>query len=318
MEQSIEVPVGTAARVSVPATSANLGPGFDSMGLALELRDEIRLEVVDGPDTAAVEGEGAAELPTDGTHLVLRLARAHLEARGARVPGLSLQARNRIPHARGLGSSAAAVVSALTAAEALLPESVRRTPESLLDDAARREGHPDNVAPALLGGATVSWTRDDGVDGFATAALHVHPAVTPVVAVPETRLSTEAARGVLPETVPHAVAAAQAGRAGLLVHALAEDPSLLLPATRDRLHQQQRAVAMPASAALVEALRAEGWAAVVSGAGPTVLVLADGADAARRAADRMAALTADSGVMWRVRVPGIAGEGVRVESLQHG
>ena len=200
---------GTAASVSVPATSANLGPGFDSMGLALELRDEVTLTVVAGPDVAEVEGEGEATLPRDGAHLILRLAHEHLRDRGFTAPGLHLRAVNRIPHARGLGSSAAAVVAAYAAAEALLPAALRRAPADLLEAATRFEGHPDNVAPALVGGATVSWTRDD-VPGPATARLRLHERVVPVVAIPDTELSTHVARGVLPAEVPHAVAAAQA------------------------------------------------------------------------------------------------------------
>lgn len=312
-----ELPVGAGAHVTVPATSANLGPGFDALGLAVELRDEVTLTVVEGPDLAEVTGEGEGSLPTDGTHLILRLAHDHLARRGFRAPGLRLTAVNRIPHARGLGSSAAAVVAACAAAEALLPADERRPAASLLDVTARREGHPDNVAPALTGGASVSWTRDDA-DGFATAALALHPDVTPVLAIPDVELATHVARAALPETVPHAVAAAQAGRSALLVHALTADPALLLPATRDWLHQDPRAAAMPASAALVAGLREAGHAAVVSGAGPTVLVLADGAEAADRAAGAMRSLTAGSGVPWRILVPGVAREGVRVESLHRG
>lgn len=308
---------GTAVRVAAPATSANLGPGFDAMGLALDLRDEVELVVVDGPDTARVEGEGADVLPTDGDHLILRLAHAHLTRRGFRAPGLALRAVNRIPHARGLGSSAAAVVTAVLGAEGLLPVAERLGTAELLDATARREGHPDNVAPALVGGATVSWAREDG-RGWATAPLALHPDVTPVVAVPDATLSTRTARSVLPESVAHAVAAEQAGRAALLTLALTARPDLLLPATRDRLHQDARAEAMPSSAALMARLRAAGHAAVVSGAGPTVLVLAPDAVAARRAVDAVAGLTAEDGTAWRVLTPGVATEGVRVDSLHHG
>lgn len=308
---------GTAVVVAVPATSANLGPGFDSMGLALELRDEVSLTVVDGPDVAEVTGEGADVLPRDGSHLILRLAHEHLRARGVRAPGLHLRAVNRIPHARGLGSSAAAVVAAYAAAEALLPAADRRPPEALLEAATDFEGHPDNVAPALVGGATVSWTRDDDARP-ATAPLRLHERIVPVVAIPDTELSTHAARGVLPESVPHAVAAAQAGRAALLVHALAERPELLMAGTRDWLHQGPRAAAMPASAALVAGLRVRGHAAVVSGAGPTVLALCDGAEAAEQAAAAARALTANDVHAWRVLVPAVAADGVRVEPLHHG
>ena len=197
------------------------------------------------------------------------------------------------------------------------PAALRRAPADLLEAATRFEGHPDNVAPALVGGATVSWTRDD-VPGPATAPLRLHERVVPVVAIPDTELSTHVARGVLPAEVPHAVAAAQAGRAALLVHALAEDPALLPAATRDWLHQEPRAVTMPASAALVAGLRERGHAAVVSGAGPTVLALCDGVQAAEHAAEAARALTADGAAAWRVLVPCVAVDGVRVESLHHG
>lgn len=308
---------GTAAAVRVPATSANLGPGFDSLGLALELRDEVVLTVVDGPDVAEVTGEGAGSLPRDGDHLILRLAHEHLRSRGAEAAGLHLRALNRIPHARGLGSSAAAVVAAYAAAEALLPAERRRPPEALLEAATRVEGHPDNVAPALVGGATVSWTRDDAPVP-ATASLHLHEGIVPVVAIPDVQLSTHAARAVLPATVPHAVAAAQAGRTALLVHALAARPDLLLAGTRDWLHQDPRAASMPGSAALIAGLREGGHAAVVSGAGATVLALCDGAEAADRAAETARSLTAGDAVSWRVLVPSVAVDGVRVESLHHG
>ncbi|MCG7422186.1 homoserine kinase [Micrococcus sp. ACRRV] len=317
MRELRDLPPGTGARVLAPATSANLGPGFDALGLALELRDEVTLTVVDGPDTAVVTGEGAAELPTDGEHLVLRLAHAHLTRRRFRAPGLALTAVNRIPHARGLGSSAAAVVTAVLAAEALLPADERLSAAELLDVTARREGHPDNVAPALAGGASVSWHRDGG-PGWATAAVALHPQITPVIGIPDVTLSTHAARAALPESVPHAVAAEQAGRAALLTLALASRPDLLLPATRDWLHQDARASAMPPSAALVRGLREQGHAAVVSGAGPTVLVLAPTPADAERAAEAMRALAPETGAAWRVLVPGVAAEGARVEPLHHG
>ena len=311
------LPAGRSVRVAVPATSANLGPGFDTLGLALELRDEVTFTVVDGPSSARVTGEGEGALPDDGTHLLVRLALEHLAIRGATAPGLALQARNVIPHSRGLGSSAAAVVAALAGAEALLEPGDRLDPDGLLDACAHREGHPDNVAPALAGGATASWV-DDTAGGFRTTRLRLHPDLVPVVAAPDARLATHTARGLLPETVPHAVAAAQAGRAALLTHALAEDPSLLLPATKDWLHQDFRASAMPESARLVQVLRRAGHAAVVSGAGPTVLVLAAGATAADEAARLLQAEAESTAARWRVTVSAVASEGVRVETLHHG
>ncbi|MBW0255688.1 homoserine kinase [Cellulomonas sp. PS-H5] len=261
------------ARVRVPATSANLGPGFDALGLALALHDEVEVRALGSADVLVdVVGEGADEVPSGDDHLVVRALRHALDHVGAPQTGLHLTCRNRIPHGRGLGSSAGAVVAGLLAARALVAE-----PESLDDDVVLRlatelEGHPDNAAPALLGGATVAWS--EGADAVRAARLAVHPDVTPVAVVPSSRLSTSHARGVLPAQVPHGDAAFQAGRAALLVEALGRRPDLLLPATEDRLHQGYRRPVMAESLALVDALRARGVAAVVSGAGPTVLVLA--------------------------------------------
>ncbi|MDI3331723.1 MAG: homoserine kinase [Micrococcus sp.] len=309
------VPVGITVRVSVPATSANLGPGFDSMGLALDLRDEVVVTTVAEGFSAVVEGEGAGALPTDATHLVIATLREYLAARGWEVPGLELTATNRIPHGRGLGSSAAAHATAILAADALLPEAERASAEGLLDATAGLEGHPDNVAPALTGGLTVSW----GGDGdYQSVRMDVHPQVVPVVAIPEEPLSTETARGLLPPQVPHQVAAANAGRAALLVHALTADPSRLLPATRDWLHQDYREPAMPESLGLVRALRAEGLAAVVSGAGPTVMVLAPDEGTAERAREAMESALSGSAQRWRVRILPVDAAGAKVESHRIG
>jgi len=264
-------------RVRVPATSANLGPGFDALGLALALYDEIEVRALGSPGvTVEVTGEGAGEVPDDERHLVVRALRLGLDHAGAPQAGLHLVCRNRIPHGRGLGSSAAATVAGLVAARALVSE-----PEALSDDvvvalATTFEGHPDNAAPAVLGGATVAWEEPAAGTGsgtVGTARLEVHPDVVPVALVPTVALSTAAARGVLPASVAHGDAAFQAGRAALLVHALGRRPELLLAATADRLHQEYRRAVMPESLAVVDALRARGVAAVVSGAGPTVLAL---------------------------------------------
>lgn len=285
--------------VRTPATSANLGPGFDALGVALSLHDELEVRAVGSPGaTVEVSGEGAGQVPDDEQHLVVRAVRLALDHVGASQVGLHLVCHNRIPHGRGLGSSAAAVVAGILAARSLISD-----PEALDDDtclglATQMEGHPDNAAPALLGGATVAWSDDSGVRA---ARLHVHPDVLPVAVVPPQHLSTRTARSVLPAQVPHGDAAFEAGRAALLVEALGRRPDLLLPATEDRLHQQYRRAVMPDSLALVGALRRQGIAAVVSGAGPTVLVLA------RRTADGgtdadAAVAAAFGGVMagWRV------------------
>jgi homoserine kinase len=258
-------------RVSVPATSANLGPGFDSLGLALDLRDTLTVSVTPGGLEVEVLGEGADGVSRDETHLVVRAMRAAFDRIGDQPRGLALRCVNAIPHARGLGSSSAAIVAGVHLARALVPDGAAR-----LDDAAafalaaEMEGHPDNVAPACFGGLVISG-RDD--DGFFAVPSPVDPRIGAVAFVPPTPVSTRAARGLLPAVVPHAEAAANAGRTALLVAALAGRPDQLTRATTDFLHQSYRRPAMPESLALVEELRSDGLPAFVSGAGPTVLVL---------------------------------------------
>jgi len=308
-----QLPPGTAVRVDVPATSANLGPGFDAFGLALELRDEVHAEVLPAGLRVEVQGEGAGHVPLDERHLVVRVLREELAAAGYAAAGLHLLCRNVIPHGRGLGSSASAIVAGLAAARALLaaagavvePDAAVRS--RVLTEATRHEGHPDNAAPAVVGGFTIAWTRGDDPAhpaGVRAVRLDVHPAVRAVVCVPAEELATSRARALLPATVPHADAALTAGRAGLLVHALTSDPGLLLDATVEKLHQAQRAPAMPRTARLLARLRAAGLAAVVSGAGPSALVLTT----PDRVADVERLAAADGA--WRVLACPVAGTGV--------
>ncbi len=306
--------------MTVPATSANLGPGYDSLGMALSLHDVLRVRTSgDGLTSVVVHGEGENELPRDASHLCVQVMAQFLDAAGYETPVLQLTAENRIPHGRGLGSSAAAVVSAAVAANALLPEEARLDGEALLKFCAGVEGHPDNVAPAIFGGLTVSWR--DGAS-FATTKAPIHSTISAVVAIPSDRLSTASARGLLPDVVPHAAAADNAGRAALLVHALATTPDLLMPATEDSLHQDYREPAMPESLGLLYRLRSDGFAAVISGAGPTVAAFvrddaeAEQAENAINAA--VAAITAKSSaatksaVSWRVLRLKVDKEGARV------
>ncbi|MGI8646339.1 MAG: homoserine kinase [Nocardioides sp.] len=261
-------------RVTVPATSANLGPGFDALGLALSMRDELTAEATAPGTRVEITGAGADTVPRDATHLVVRSMLAAFDLLGGRPAGIALTCRNRIPHGRGLGSSSAAIVAGVSLARALVGGgSLLIDDDRLFGLVAEIEGHPDSVAPAFHGGLVISG-REDG-RFFAVPAV-VDPRVTVVVFVPPNALETTVARGLLPETVPHADAAANAGRAALLVAALAGRPEHLLLATRDYLHQDQRAPAMPASAELVRSLRADGVPAVISGAGPTVLAFCDG------------------------------------------
>jgi homoserine kinase len=267
----------------VPATSANLGPGFDAFGLALSLYDDVVAQVSDTPGTRVdVHGEGADSVPRDHRHLVAKSMLRAFDALGGRPRGLDLVCANRIPHSRGLGSSAAAIVSGLLLARALVVGGEERLPDQeLLALATSIEGHPDNVAAALLGAVTLAWTTPDG-----PRAVRLEPAdgIIPVVCVPSTAVATKKARGLLPATVPHGDAAHAAGRAALLAVALTGSPDLLLAATEDRLHQDYRRPAYPRTLDLVAKLRGQGIAATVSGAGPTVLALATSDEQAARVA----------------------------------
>lgn len=294
-------------RASVPATSANLGPGFDSLGLALALRDELEVEVIGSGLEIEVEGAGAADVPRDESHLVVRAMRAAFAEMDAEPPGLRLTCRNVIPHARGLGSSSAAIVGGVSLACALVAGgSLLMDEEARFRLAARLEGHPDNVAPALHGGFVISG-QEDGE--FYAVGSAVDPRVAVVVFVPPTPVSTELARGLLPDLVPHADAAADAGRTALLVAALASQPEHLHRATRDYLHQEYRRTAMPESLALVDRLRSDGVAAIVSGAGPTVLAFTDGPDLAAAAT---ASLLARCPEGWEAHHLAVDRDGVRV------
>lgn len=256
-------------RVTVPATSANLGPGFDSLGLALDLRDEHEAQILPSGLVVEVSGEGEGQVPVDERHLVVQAMRLAFEAMGAEPSGLRLTCRNVIPHARGLGSSSAAIVAGLGLARALVVDGTDRLDDdALFALAAGIEGHPDNVAPAVYGGFVVCG-RDS--DGYYAVDSPVAPNIGAVAFIPPHGLSTEAARGLLPDTVPHDDAAANAGRAALLVRALAGAPDQLWRGTADYLHQEYRRVAMPETLALIDELRAERVGAFVSGAGPTVL-----------------------------------------------
>ncbi len=304
---------GQRVTVRVPGTTANLGPGYDSLGLALALHDTLTVESLESEELLFdLRGEGAETLPRDASHLVVRAMEAAFERLGFRHSGLKVTADNVNPHGRGLGSSASAVVAAVSAANALVPEASRRGKDWILQLTSELEGHPDNVAPAIFGGLALSWQDSDQ---YSSTSATVSETVVPVVAVPDFELSTEAARALLPASVGHHAAAMNSGRAALLIHALTSKPQFLLAGTEDYLHQSYRAEAMRPSAALISALRAAGHAAVVSGAGPTVLVLADGqAEAGAVVAfieEFTAANTPDIG--WRVLKLAVDVEGAKVE-----
>lgn len=269
---------GRSAKVKVPATTANLGPGFDTLGLALALYDELEVSVRPEPGVFVdVIGVGAGEVPTDESNLVVRAIAHTFADQGIELPGLNLVAHNSIPHGRGLGSSGAAIVSGIMAAKGLLEGVVELDSDELLRLATEMEGHPDNVAPALFGGLTIAWVTPEGPKH---KKLIVHRGVSPLVCVPETTMSTALARSLQPESVPHQDAIFNVSRSALLIAALIQSPELLLAATEDKLHQSYRASAMPETDSLIQVLRKNGLAAVVSGAGPSLLVL--GSDPSQR------------------------------------
>ena len=307
---------GACVEVRVPASSANLGPGFDSVGCALGVWDSCRATVTEERGlVVTVEGEGADAVPLDATHLVNRAMQVAWAELGVEAPaGLRLECRNEVPHGRGMGSSATAIVTGIVGARALHDVSRGLDAEDVdlafaNSLASRLEGHPDNASASVHGGVTLSWS-DDEQASTTTVHLPVHPGIEPVVFVPGAQLSTARARSVLPLQVRLADAAANSARAALLAHALTTAPEHLLAATRDWLHQEARRPSYAASMALVDALRAAGHAAVISGAGPSVLVLS--------VRDRVDDVRAHGEAGWRVLTPGIPDRGAQVRVVARG
>jgi homoserine kinase len=333
--------------VRAPASSANLGPGFDALGLALSLYDVAVARVTDDGLDVEVSGEGSETAAAGEAHLVVRAMRAAFDVLGAHPPGLGLRSLNAIPHGRGLGSSAAAVVTGLLAARGLARDGAELLPDdAVLALAASLEGHPDNVAACLHGGLTISWTPDPGRpdpglpgtagprlagpdlagpgDGAGPAAppgprvvrLPVLEEIRPVVFVAEESLATHTARGALPAAVPHRDAAANAARSALLIAALTRFPGVLFDATQDYLHQPYRAGVMPRTAELVARLRAAGVAAVVSGAGPSVLALT--VAGAPGPPDLVDSIAAETGIAWRISPLAIDRQGATLQTAVPG
>ena len=302
-------------RVRVPATSANLGPGFDALGLALSLYDEVEAWVCESGLSIEISGDGADLAGAGEDHLVVRAMRTAFAVTGGQPPGLGLRCVNRIPHGRGLGSSAAAIVAGILAARALAGAGAARLPDgALLGLATGMEGHPDNVAACLGGGLTIAWT-EDGEPRM--ARLEPTASIRPVICVGPAPVRTEVARRLLPDLVPHRDAAANAGRSALLVAALTQlpaEPGTLLAATRDWLHQDYRAGAMPETAALIGRLRTVGIPAVVSGAGPSVLALLGGPEKSdyRHHLDSLGSIVRETGIAWHISSLDVERQGARV------
>ncbi|ARU45965.1 homoserine kinase [Corynebacterium silvaticum] len=272
---SIELEVGKKVSVTVPASSANLGPGFDTLGLAVSLYDTVEVEVVASGLSVEVFGEGQGDLPLDGSHLVVKALRAGLKAADAHAPGLKVVCHNSIPQSRGLGSSAAAAVAGVCAANGLAGFPLSN--EQVVQLSSAFEGHPDNAAASVLGQAVVSWTEIP-VDGrtepqYRAVTIPVAESIMATALVPNFHASTEAVRRVLPTDVTHVDARFNVSRCAVMTVALQHHPELLWEGTRDRLHQPYRADVLPVTAEWVNRLRNRGYAAYLSGAGPTVMVL---------------------------------------------
>jgi homoserine kinase len=323
------------AVVRVPATSANLGPGFDAFGLALACHDQVEARVTGGGLTVGVRGEGEQTADLGERHLVVTAMRAAFAAMGGQPDGLALSCVNAIPHGRGLGSSAAAVVSGILAARALAADGADRLPDAeVLRLAVDLEGHPDNVAACLAGGLTIAW-RPGGADGEGPGSgagvvpgangiprggpgpvgllrFDVLGTLAAVVCVAPTAMATHEARYALPAAVPHADAAANAARSALLLAGLTSDPSVLFDATEDFLHQRYRAAVMPETAELLGRLRRAGIAAVVSGAGPSVLAL--GLADAHPGLAAVGSIARETGIAWLVTPLKVDRQGATVQS----
>lgn len=269
-----EIPVGRSVAVKVPGSSANLGPGFDTLGLALSIYDHVEVEVIDSGLIVEVTGEGESEVPLDERHLVVRALRSGLKEADVTVRGLRVSCNNSIPQSRGLGSSAAAAVSGVVAANALAGGVLSE--ETVIQLASAFEGHPDNAAASVMGQAVVSWTNTP-VDGtapqFHAAKIDVHKGIRATALIPESHASTEAVRRVLPNEISHLDARFNVSRTAVMTVALRDNPELLWEGTRDRMHQPYRAEVLPITTEWVNRLRNQGYPAFLSGAGPTVLVL---------------------------------------------
>ena len=303
------IPAGSSVTLRVPASSANLGPGFDCVGLALGVWDEATVTVTEEPGLVIeVTGAGANAVPRDESHLIHRTMKTTWRHLGVPAPaGLHLSTRNAVPHGRGLGSSATAIVTGVAAAQALSSDGELDL-DTINAIACALEGHPDNASASVFGGATLSVTEaGEPLPTTRTVPLRLDSRIVPVVLVPHRTLSTHTARSVLPEVVPLATAAANSSRTGVLVHALTSDPSLLTVGTTDLLHQESRRPSYPQSMALVDALRGSGLAATIAGAGPSVLVLTT-ADHVEEVGESAAA----QGDAWQVLTPGVPDHGVHL------
>jgi homoserine kinase len=285
--------------VRVPATAANLGPGFDSFGLALDLCNVVSVDTA-GPAEIGWDGEGADELPVDGSDLIGRVMAAVAGRMSLPIAPHHRLARNRIPLARGLGSSSAATVAGIVLTSVVLDLGIHDDPTSVFAIASEIEGHPDNAAAASFGGFTIALP-EGGV-----RRLDPHPDLRPVVFVPDVRVSTSEARVGLPDPVPRAAAVSNIAHAALTVEALTRDPSLLPMALVDRLHEDVRLSALPEVAAVADELRRSHVPVCLSGSGPSLLAFE------RDDRPPLSLESATAPPSWRILRPGVRSRGFEV------
>jgi len=297
--------------VLVPASSANLGPGFDSLALAIDLHTRVRVRQ---EGDAGRVGAGQIDL-YGGEDLVLSSMRYLAGRLGRELPPATIETETEIPVARGLGSSAAAIVAGLQAG-ALLLSGEPLTSDELISIGGELEGHADNISAAVLGGVTAAVAT---AEGYIAARLAAHLPWQPVLFIPRLTAFTRDARGILPASVPLTDAAANVGRAALLAHALQTgDDRLLGVAMADQLHQPYRAGMFPHLQPMIDAALGAGAAgACLSGAGPTVLALAR-AERAAGVRDALALVGEQLGVDGDAVIAAVATGGIQVRALAEG
>jgi len=301
-----------AVKVRVPATVANLGPGFDALGVAVRMHLEIDIEPRRDSVDILIEGEGAEQLPADETNLVIKSMNTFFDFVGRRPPGYAVRVKNPIPLGSGLGSSAAAVVGGLYAARSVTGRTVPQT--EMVQLATQLEGHPDNIMPALLGGLVVCYRSQDGKD-LRSFRLEPSERLIPILAVPAEGFPTSEARKALPADVSFGDAQFTASRAALLVAAMTSGSGsdVLAEAMNDRLHEPHRLKLMPETAAVHEELRASGLAVALAGAGPSLLIVVPKPEAATRA-EQVRRVCRERHAGWRVFVSEWEPKGARASA----
>ena len=298
-----------SAKVEVPATVANLGPGFDALGVAVKMHLEIHIEPRRDSIDIMLEGEGADTLPQDETNLIVRSMNSFFDHVGRRPPGFAVRVKNPIPLGSGLGSSAAAIVGGLYAARSVTGRTVPQA--DMIQLATELEGHSDNVMPALLGGLVVCY-RDRAHDELRSFRLDPSDRLVPILAVPKEGFSTTEARKALPQEVAFGDAQYTASRAALLVAAITTGAGseVLADAMSDRLHEPHRLKLMPETAAVYAELQEAGLAVSLAGAGPSLLLVVPRPEATTRA-EQIRRVCRNRGAGWRVFVSEWEPEGAR-------